>query len=101
VLAIGGNIGSGVNGGPSFSSAELYTPVTQGLATSQTGLTFRVTAGSGAIPLQSVAVLSNTASIPWTVSSGTAGNHSRRLMPATLERLTESREIRSSWHGAP
>ena len=57
--------------GPASSSAELYTPTTEGLVTSQTGLTFRVAAGSTAVPPQTVAVLSNTATIPWTVSAHT------------------------------
>jgi uncharacterized protein (TIGR03437 family) len=54
-----------------LASAELYTPVTEGLVTSQTGLTFRVAAGNAAVPPQSVAVLSTTASIPWTLSAST------------------------------
>jgi len=48
--------------------AELYTPVTQGLVTSQTGLTFRAAQGAAAVPAQNVAVLSTTDTIPWTVS---------------------------------
>lgn len=67
VLMVGGS----PNGTLSLSSAELYTPVTQGLVTSQTGLTFRVAAGNGTILLQTVAVLSTTATIPWTVSTHT------------------------------
>jgi uncharacterized protein (TIGR03437 family) len=51
--------------------AEIYTPVVEGLVTSQTGLTFRVAAGNTTIPPQTVAVLSNTATIPWTVSTHT------------------------------
>ena len=38
--------GSICDGGINYSSAELYTPVTEGLVTSQTGLTFRVAAGN-------------------------------------------------------
>ncbi len=56
---------------PDLASAEVYTPVTQGLVTSQTGLTFRVAAGNTSVPTQTVAVLSNTATIPWTVSTHT------------------------------
>jgi uncharacterized protein (TIGR03437 family) len=55
----------------SLVSAELYTPVTEGLITSQTGLTFRVAAGSATPAPQTVAVLSNTATIPWTISTHT------------------------------
>jgi hypothetical protein len=53
------------------SSAELYTPVTEGLVTSQTGLTFRVAQGGATVPPQSIAVLSATATIPWTLSTDT------------------------------
>ncbi len=56
---------------PSLSSAELYTPVTEGLVTSQTGLTFRSAQSANTLPIQSVAVLSNTDTIPWTVSMHT------------------------------
>jgi uncharacterized protein (TIGR03437 family) len=52
-------------------TAELYTPVIQGLVTSQTGITIRAAQGSGAVPPQSVAVLSSTDTIPWTVSTQT------------------------------
>ena len=49
------------------SSAEIYTPVVQGLVTSQTGVTFR--AAPGGSPLaQTVQVLSPFDSIPWTLS---------------------------------
>jgi uncharacterized protein (TIGR03437 family) len=54
-----------------ISAAQLYTPTTEGLVTSQTGLTFRVAAGNTSVPPQTVAVLSNTATIPWTVSTHT------------------------------
>jgi len=54
-----------------LSSAELYTPVTQGLVTSQTGLTFRIAQGRTSPPPQSVAVLSTTDTIPWTLSTKT------------------------------
>ncbi len=63
--------GSPVCCSTSVSSAEIYTPVTEGLITSQTGLTFRVAAGNTSVPTQTVAVLSNTATIPWTVSTHT------------------------------
>ena len=53
------------------ASAEIYTPITQGLQTSQTGLTFRVAAGSYSTSPQTVAVLSATATIPWTLSTNT------------------------------
>lgn len=61
---------------PFLNSAEVYTPVVQGLVTSQTGLTFRAAQGSGAQPPQSVAVLSQTDTIPYTVSvqTFTGGN---------------------------
>ena len=54
-----------------ISSAEIYTPVTEGLVTSQTGLTFRIASGSATPPAQTIAVLSNTATIPWTLSTHT------------------------------
>src|SRR5580704_13714661 len=54
-----------------ISAAQLYTPTTEGLVTSQTGLTFRVAAGNTSVPPQTVAVLSNTATIPWTLSTHT------------------------------
>jgi uncharacterized protein (TIGR03437 family) len=68
VLATGG---ASLCCGVALASAELFTPVTQGLITSQAGLTFRVAAGSGTVPPQTVAVLSNTATVPWTVSTHT------------------------------
>ena len=52
-------------------AAEIYTPITQGLQTSQSGLTFRVAAGSYSTSPQTVAVLSATATIPWTLSTNT------------------------------
>ena len=61
----------GQDGNLVLSSGEIYTPVAQGLATSQTGLTFRAAAGSAVVPSQSVAVLSATATIPWTASTHT------------------------------
>ncbi len=65
-----------VTGGAQFrgsitASAELYTPVAQGLVTSQTGLTFHAAQGSNASLTQTVAVLSSTDTIPWTVSTHT------------------------------
>jgi len=67
VLTTGGQSASG----GSLSSAELFTPVAQGLVTSQTGLTFRIAQGSATPPPQTVAVLSNTATIPWSLSTHT------------------------------
>ena len=66
-----------ITGGQTFccetplASAELYTPVTQGLITSQTGLTFRSAQGSSGLSTQQVAVVSNTATIPFNVSTHT------------------------------
>lgn len=65
VLVTGGYGGSG-----DLSSAELYTSVGQGLLTSQSGLTFRVAAGSSRIATQNIEVLSTT-EIPWKVSVNT------------------------------
>jgi uncharacterized protein (TIGR03437 family) len=53
-----------------LASAELYTPVTQGLVTSQTGLTFRAAQGAGT-SVQNVVALSATDTIPFTVSTKT------------------------------
>jgi uncharacterized protein (TIGR03437 family) len=50
-----------------YSSAEIYTPVVQGLVTSQTGVTFRA-APNSARATQTIQVLSPTTSIPWTLS---------------------------------
>jgi uncharacterized protein (TIGR03437 family) len=61
----------GFNGPLAYSSSELYTPTTQGLITSQTGLTYRVAQGNSGLLTQQVAVLSNTATIPFTVSTHT------------------------------
>jgi uncharacterized protein (TIGR03437 family) len=69
VLATGGYAGPCC--ATQLSSAEIYTPTTEGLVTSQTGLTFRVAAGNTSVPPQTVAVLSNTATIPWTLSTHT------------------------------
>jgi uncharacterized protein (TIGR03437 family) len=69
VLETGGNTGACCN--VPVSSAELYTPTTEGLVTSQTGLTFRVAAGNPTTPPQTIAVLSNTDTIPWSVSTHT------------------------------
>ena len=54
-----------------FSVAELYTPTTQGLVSSQSGLTFRFAQGSSNPSVQSVLVLSNTSTIPYTVTTHT------------------------------
>jgi uncharacterized protein (TIGR03437 family) len=77
VLVAGGlTTFSGGSALPFLNSAEIYTPVVQGLVTSQTGLTFRAAQGSGAQPAQTVAVLSPTDTIPYTVSvqTFTGGN---------------------------
>ena len=50
------------------ASAEIYTPVSEGLVTSQTGLTFRAAQGAKLVTPQTLAVLSPTDQIPWTVS---------------------------------
>jgi hypothetical protein len=82
VLMTGGVKGN--IGGPVLSSAELYTPTSEGLITSQTGLTFRVAAGNTSVPMQTVAVLSNTATIPWTLSSHTyQGGNWRSVTPTS------------------
>ncbi len=65
VLVTGGYRGS--TGATILASAELYTPVMEGLVTSQTGLTFRAAQGGGA-SAQNVAVLSTKDTIPFTVS---------------------------------
>ncbi|HLG96819.1 MAG TPA: kelch repeat-containing protein [Bryobacteraceae bacterium] len=69
VLIVGGNGRSGT--APYYSSAEIYTPLTQGLVTSQTGLTFRAAQGASTLAAQSVAVLSSTDTLPWTASTHT------------------------------
>jgi len=66
VLVTGGSDATGP-----FRTAELYTPVSGGLITSQTGLTFRAAPGAGSLPAQTAAVLSATDTIPWTVSTHT------------------------------
>jgi uncharacterized protein (TIGR03437 family) len=57
----------GYGGNSDLASAELYTPVAQGLLTSQSGVTFRVAAGASQTVSQNVDVLS-TIEIPWKVS---------------------------------
>jgi uncharacterized protein (TIGR03437 family) len=69
VLVTGGYAGGDAS--LPLASAELYTPVAEGLLTSQTGLTFRAAQGAGTLSPQSVAVLSSTDTIPWTVSTHT------------------------------
>jgi uncharacterized protein (TIGR03437 family) len=59
---------TGGYGTSDLSSAELYTPVAQGLLSSQTGLTFRVATGASQTVSQNIAVLS-TVEIPWKVSA--------------------------------
>lgn len=60
----------GFDGTTDLSSAELYTPVAQGLLASQSGLTFRAAAGASETVSQNIAVLS-TVEIPWKVSVNT------------------------------
>jgi len=62
VLVTGGQAGAAV-----YSSAEIYTPVSQGLVTSQTGVTF-MAAPNTAPEQQTVEVLSPSSSIPWNLS---------------------------------
>lgn len=52
----------------STTTAQIYTPTTVGLITSQSGVTFRVAQGNGTLATQLVEVLSNSSTIPWTVS---------------------------------
>lgn len=59
--------GAGPNG--TLSSAEIFTPITQGLVTSQTGSTVRAASGIATAASQSVAVFSGSATIPWTAST--------------------------------
>jgi uncharacterized protein (TIGR03437 family) len=54
-----------------LAEAEIYTPQTQGLVTSQSGLTFRVAQGNTTAPAQNVVVLSSSDTIPWTLSTKT------------------------------
>jgi uncharacterized protein (TIGR03437 family) len=94
ILVTGGSPNN--NFGGFLASAELYTPVTEGLITSQTGLTFRVAQGNTGLSTQQVEVLSNAATIPWTVSthtyeggnwlvvSPTSGNSVPGATPTTL-----------------
>lgn len=79
-----------------LSSSEIYTPTVEGLVTSQTGLTFQFAQGNSTAQSQSVAVLSTSATIPWTVSvhtyeggnwlsvSTTTGNSVPGAAPTTL-----------------
>ena len=60
----------GFGGQTDLASAELYTAVTQGLVTSQNGLTFSVAASNSQTVLQNIVVLSSTA-IPWSSSVNT------------------------------
>ncbi len=69
-----------------INSAEIYTPVTQGLVTSQTGLTFRAAQSSTSVPSQTLAVLSPTDDIPWTVSVKTySGGNWLSASPSSSE----------------
>jgi len=56
----------GFGGTTDLSSAELYTPVAQGLLASQSGLTFRAAQGATQPSSENIAVLS-TVEIPWKV----------------------------------
>ncbi len=60
----------GFGGTTDLSSAELYTPVAQGLVASQSGLTFRAAQGASQLSSENNAVLS-TVENPWTVSVNT------------------------------
>jgi uncharacterized protein (TIGR03437 family) len=51
-----------------LNSAEVYTPVVKGLVASQTGVTFRAAQGAATIAPQTVAILSPTDDIPFSVS---------------------------------
>jgi uncharacterized protein (TIGR03437 family) len=96
VLASGGTLNQFLGFAAVVASAELYTPTAEGLVTSQTGLTFRVAAGNTSVPTQTVAVLSNTSTIPWTLSThtyqggnwltvnATGGNSVPGAVPTTL-----------------
>ncbi len=61
----------GADDNVALQSADLYTPVNQGLVTSQTGLTFNVAQGAAAPPAQNIVALSATATIPFNVSTHT------------------------------
>ncbi len=60
----------GFGGSADLSSAELYTPVVEGLVASQSGLTFRAAEGASQLSSENIAVLS-TVEIPWKVSVNT------------------------------
>ncbi len=60
----------GFGGSTDLSSAELYTPVAQGLVASQSGLTFRAAENAVQTVSQNIVVLS-TVEIPWKVSVNT------------------------------
>ena len=60
----------GFGGSTDLSSAELYTPVAQGLVASQSGLTFRAAESAVQTVSQNIVVLS-TIQIPWKVSVNT------------------------------
>ncbi|MBZ5603727.1 MAG: hypothetical protein LAO79_15610, partial [Acidobacteriia bacterium] len=55
----------------SLSSAEIYSPVTLGLITSQSGLSFRFAQGNTSPQSQTISVLSAGDPIPWSVSAKT------------------------------
>lgn len=94
VLVTGGSTNN--ISGMFLSSAEIYTPIVEGLLTSQSGLTFQFAQSNTTAQSQSVAVLSTTATIPWNVSthtyeggnwlsvSTTSGNSVPGAAPTTL-----------------
>jgi uncharacterized protein (TIGR03437 family) len=80
VLIAGGN---SVCCSTRVAPAELYTPLTQGLVTSQSGLTFRAAQGASAAPPQTISVLSPADPIPWNVSVKTySGGNWLRATPS-------------------
>ena len=97
VLATGGTTGCTCIPSASYvtnSSAEIYTPTTQGLVTSQTGLIFRAAASASAVPSQTLAVLSPTDDIPWTASVKTySGGNWLSATPAAARSTPGSQAI--------
>lgn len=65
VLVAGGALTNGLTG---QKFVEVYTPASQGLVPSQTGLTFRAPLGAGVLPSQTVVALSATDTIPYNVT---------------------------------
>ena len=80
VLVVGGQPTVGLS---NFASAEIYTPLAQGLVTSQTGLTFRAAQASTSASTQTVAVLSPSDTIPWITSVKTySGGNWLKVVPS-------------------